>query len=437
MSNFLEDAAQGYQALIQAITRAVGTSAFSMRLHNAKHHLTSPGALYRDSTDLLFMYIALYDAIASGDSYVYNLQEGARIVPAIATLSEKFVNISEISESNDKIKSLCNENNSSQVDSTLFEMLVALKYVELGYDVSFLPCSNAKTPDLEIRKNGIHRAVECKKLSRACKYSYCELDSWYKFSSIISGYVKEYKLTAHMHFSFKRDICNENMQLLAKHICREISKKGKRKNFTIKNTYVDVTFRQIPSEKYETSLDPLPLIESPSFIYYMTGMYNPNYGYKPVVYFKNRGKYVDIVRWGSVLSWESESDEVVLKKIQHVKKRLSEASRQLSSHKGGVAHFLIEQCQGEKFFMHSTSKNIFTVADFDDVHNALDLIYLHMVKYVVPLGQSFDVEETVSYFSKNMAQHERMAGCWYKAERTGEGFGSVLSDTVIGPRPVR
>ena len=337
-----------FKTLTDLIRKQIGDAQFDERFEKAGLHILNGGRLYRDCKDLLFFYLLLFHCVLTNNFVLYNIQEGARIVPVIFNLSRKVFRIHEILNSDEKINDLCKDG-SPEVDSIIFEMLVALQYLENGFDVEFIKKGLLKTPDIKITKKNLTKYVECKKLQRTNDYSYVEIDNWYKISDAISRILKPFKTKYDLHFTFYCELASINPKRVIGKLHRKLSRLiSNSKSFSVANNKdFKIKATKIPESKFNIDLDPLRNISGPSFIYYLTEKYNPNYGYKVLCSAKVIGNFADNIEWASILSWESKSIIAIEKKSKHVKRHLSEAMKQLEPMNYGIIHILIEECNGE------------------------------------------------------------------------------------------
>lgn len=100
------------------------------------------------------------DAFLSNDP-VYNMFAGASLVPQIARLAHRLDVLSEIPGARKRIRSLWN-GASNEVDSTMFELLVAAGCSVMGRSIEFLDPKGGKTPDLRCH-DPYPLVIECKR----------------------------------------------------------------------------------------------------------------------------------------------------------------------------------------------------------------------------------------------------------------------------------
>lgn len=413
------------------ILNYLGHNEYTKRFNNICTYLIEGNKkIYRECQDTLFLYIVFSYGISNNIPYLYNVFEGARIIPAIFNLCKQWKNIYNITNYNDKIKLLCNEN--SDTDSVLFEILVALYYYENKYKVTFIKESNKKSPDLLITKNGKEEYVECKKMQRGNRYSYEEVDNWYIIANKIAYIIYKYNISGYFHFNFLDELKSINHKKVIRKIYKKINlcKNINKSCHIIKNKDFKIKFMPISSSKFNTELDPLRNIGGPSFIYYLIDQYKYSYMYKVLCKCEiENGVFASNVKWASILSYQVNSKKSILNKSQHIIRLLNDAQQQIPDNASGKIHILIEEPLGKDVYRERLNKNRTKTENFSIKNKTIENIYIHYIKYITPLNELFDVEETtenflIPYYSKDY-NYPRV---WYPAEKEYDGFGSLFDD---------
>ncbi len=99
----------------------------------------------------------------------YDIYEGALLVPIIAALCTLLSLLGEVKGGYEKLDELVKAP-SGEIDSRLYEIVVAARCAALGREVEFLAAGSTKTPDLRIHDLGFPAVVECKMQSRLSDY---------------------------------------------------------------------------------------------------------------------------------------------------------------------------------------------------------------------------------------------------------------------------
>ena len=428
-----------FSMLIKNIEEHIGAESFAKRKQSALEFIYNGNkALYRCSEDKLFLYILLCLSLIENNPTMYNPSEFARIYPVFFNLAKNWKLGERIKNFDDKFSTLCKEKNNDQIDATIFEILTAFKYQELGYNVEFIKESPMhKTPDLSVEIDSEKYYIECKKMRRGNEYTYEELEKWYDISSKFVDFVGNKKFCGHIHFKFRSELSNINTKKTVKKVLKQLIKRNINKPFRIaKNKDFKITFTPINENKFNTDLDPLRHFGGPTFVEYLTGEYNYRYMYKFVheLSFENGESpmgyypYVSQVKWGTVLSCHSASREASTNKAQHLKRILAGATEQLAAFSPGIVHVLVEDAQDHSVFENRCIKNIDAVENFTDPNNSLKYIFIHYAKHIIPIDRIFDVEETVQSFNMNYVPPKTFPQIWYPAEIIEVGYGSLLYD---------
>jgi hypothetical protein len=391
--------------------------------------LSSGVAVYRGCQDRLFLYLTLAKMLAAEDYTLYSFQEGARIIPMIANLSKKWRLLSSIRNNEQKITEMCRLSNQN-VDATIFEILVALKYVELGYQVEFVPEGAQRTPDLLIEKDGASRYVECKKMQRGNLYSYKEIDAWYEVVNGVGNILKKYCICGQFQFKFMAELEDINPKRVFRKIYKklDVCKSIDGPFHVVKNQDFRIKFIPIDPALMRVDLDPLRHVSGATLIEYLTGGYSPFLQYRVQCKAAMEGAYVSNLETAAVISCDFASYRGAQIKAQHVKRKLFDAAGQLANGNSGDVHILVEECNGFHVYQRRLYKNFEAVQSFNDTGGGVERVYVHNVKYLVPLDGPFDVEETVTSFNREGAIPETMRDVWYAAETYEDGLGTMMEE---------
>ncbi|WP_156925218.1 hypothetical protein [Nitratidesulfovibrio termitidis] len=431
MSFEIKEFAKSFSVFEAGVKAQVGNDAYNKRISDIIEYLLGSSAVFRECNDRLFLYLVFGRALIEENYIFYNLFEGARVIPMLFKLSSNWNSIESIANFEAKLEDLCRVTN-RDVDAVIFELLVASAYKNSGYTVSFIPeAPPDRTPDIMIEKDGVTRYVECKKMQRGSDYSYKEMDRWYDIADIVRDIILESKISAHFHFKFKSELLDINPKRIIRKIrkkietCKNISTQfhiTKNEDFTIK-------FKPIDKSKFNTELDPMRNFGGPSFAEYLTGSYKNEYGYKIIGDVKiEEPPFVSIVNHASVMSHQFVGSRAAYKKAVHAKRKLIDASGQLTSTMPGNIHILVEDCQGLTVHESRAMRNIIEISNFTDTNGGVENIHLHVCKYVTPLNELFDVEETVISFHAPNCVPQVIPPVWFHTEQIEEGFGTLLQE---------
>ena len=93
----------------------------------------------------------------------YDFHTGSLLIPQITRLGALKNALKDVKGDVRKRQSKLHQGNSAMVDSTIFELLVAGSFSEMGRKVEMLDPTNERTPDFRIIDNPIPTVVECKR----------------------------------------------------------------------------------------------------------------------------------------------------------------------------------------------------------------------------------------------------------------------------------
>lgn len=115
----------------------------------------------------------------------YDIYEGALLVPFIGALCTLLEPLREVKGGYEKLDQL-RRAPSEEVDSRLYEIIVAARCASLGREVEFLDTGTNPTPDLRIHDIGFPAVVECKMQSRLSNHERQEFETVQRaFSALI------------------------------------------------------------------------------------------------------------------------------------------------------------------------------------------------------------------------------------------------------------
>jgi len=429
MENDLSIFASGFHLFVGLIKKEVGGHKFQERMLKVHAVKLGPNRLFRDCEDRLFFYLSLFQALLENNGKLYNLHEGARIVPVIANISHNIDKLKSISNIDGHLKSLCRVD-CDDVDTVLFEMTVAIAYVSPANKVEFVQTvKDRKTPDICVNSSGSVKYIECKKLQRGSGYAYQEIDSWYAIADELAKVIIKNKIPGYFECIFKSEIVGANPKRIIRKVLRKVDRIAKGCGFCVANCKdFRIRFKPIEANKFNCELDPLRNISGPSFIEYLTGGYGTQFGYKVIADAKTEGPFVSSVNWASVLAWKVTSYAAIQKKARHVKKRLMEAINQLKGTTSGSVHILVEECNGSAVYRKRLEKNYEEIMQLNPGEGFDGSVYLHVAKYVVPLNVNYDVEETILSFGYKNTVPENIGNCWFFWDSAQAGTGTLFRD---------
>jgi hypothetical protein len=109
--------------------------------------------------------LALSIALIEGDPH-FDMYEAPTLVPQIAVLCELLGELQMVDGGIDKLREL-RRAPGTEIDSRIYELLVAARAAEMGRKVSFIPTDpRSPTPDLRVRDMHFPVVIECKLQSR-------------------------------------------------------------------------------------------------------------------------------------------------------------------------------------------------------------------------------------------------------------------------------
>ena len=319
----------------------------------------------------------------------------------IGTNIEKFKSILHVEK---KIKDLF-KNHKNDPFPTLYEFIVAIYYLQNGWNVTFIPESKKeKRPDLKATKNDMELYIECKFLSKDYDYAKIEhkkiLELW---SNVIIKCPDAINKIFDIKFKTPLKILEEEFlsNLISKIVKDDIKE--------YENDQVMITTLKLDVDKINHHLSNNDVnINSSFMINLIFDEYNPINAYN-VVYVDDTGffydynlniKYPKSLKSIFCLKWKSLSDEAIYKRSRYIFNKIKEGMSQLTKKDNKIIHVGYETVDDAPIETEKLNK---LYREIDKLELQPDAIFINAFIGVSTLD-NFEILETCHpyYFNSNL-----------------------------------
>jgi hypothetical protein len=366
----------------------------------------APTLMVSYNEDKIGWYMYLMDTCMY-DASCYEPVAGARVFPIFKRLGESFEKLSTVAGINKRVRRLI-KNDPMEADAVLFELLVALVWVENGYTVSFIPeIKHTRQPDLKAVKNGKEWFIECKRFSKTPDYSAKEKDKWLKMLSYIRNLLLERDMVLDV-------VIHEELEKLPDtFLVDQLGDKLKLVTIpcqVIKNDLLDVKAWFVNYQEINQHLVKFSVrTPSPQLNALIGGSLDDNKGF-------SSGSIAQVFRLGPGIGnnifaeeigkafgvfWNCDAPAATAKKARDIKQHLEKALSQLPTNENSIVHIGIETYDGLNVELQRFAKINRTVNDIEIKSQKLNWIYVHFFQSYAPPDQSWVFDESLVRF-KNM-----------------------------------
>lgn len=396
--------------------RSALATRFGARLKPDPRTTPDEGVSVRDIDDEIAWYLYLAE-ISIADPPALETDQGNRVMPYFSAIGRKLDAIRAINGVEERLDRMLRAVKKQDPDQAIFELLVGSTYVEEGWGVTMLPeNSSVKSPDFLVKKGLRKLEVECKRLTRRAEYTTLERDAWLRQWKPTSQWIQERGLQLIFTVEFFVEIAplpaGHILKLINKNLSSILSGTGySDETCSISATRADIA-------RIKAHLDKNYVKCSSSFERsLLTGRYEPDYGLTYAVggHTGTMGAK-DVpgnVYWMSIdyvsgAYWRCRAPAALDAKARDIRKRLSEATAQLSGQHEGVAHLGIETSEGDDVEGIRSEKIISTIANFDPRGKPLEWIYLHFLRGEGPPDGSWAIDETCHWRGRSPEVYKPM-----------------------------
>jgi hypothetical protein len=342
------------------------------------------------------------------DGAAYDVMLGSRVLPIVQRLGASIGQLQRVEGAETRLRRTLRKN-PAEMDSTLFELLVALAYVERSSaPVAFLPEApgQAKTPDLRVGGGADPFFVECKRKYRTSQYAQAEYRHFAEMYEPVRADLRRLDRSWAVDCVFHQEMSSYGPAYLARRVAPMLVVADAGVGYArtlIDDPDVTVTVRAADWEKYERELGSVNVRgDTPQLHHVLFGYDEPWRGYQASVAgweSEQAPGYYARVTFASVGIWSCDAPQSVQAKARHFQAEVSKAFEQLPNNAPGAAHVATETYDSD----HIADERVRRLTE--EMWNGLEIsrrklqwVYVHLFAFNVPPDQSWDAGETCVFF---------------------------------------
>lgn len=348
-----------------------------------------------DERDLVAWYLFLGQAFLDHPT-IYDFVYGSRVVPVITTIGRDLELLQGVRGVDARVRRMV-EQERSQPNACLFELLVAAAYRREGAEVAFLEEQPgvAKTYDMDISLGDTTWAVECKRLEGG-EYTEAERTRARELWLPVAHEFHTHGLSV---------ICTADFLVELKSVPNHYLPR-KAYEWIDGGAVLPLTWSDGISVGSIKLLDLRPLqavlatddvaMNSSRMHELLTGRYKNNAHIISSLLVKSADNPVciDACEAGCVFDWESRSEAAIDKKARDIFKRLADGCAQLPDGRPGILHIGFEAVDGLDVEAVRHVKVMKSVSQFDPGDKALESVYVHWFAPESPPDTAMALDET-------------------------------------------
>lgn len=280
------------------------------------------------------------------DRRLYDYRVGGSVIPFVKAVGLLLPALKAVNGVEARVRRMLAATNDHPIGG-LFELAVAGRYAAEGLGpVSFIPETSSPTPDLSVALPGVTVYIECKCL-RPSAFDREEEDAAATLFSRMTAQVHDLRLSVHMDASFKVPVTDVPAGYLAGHLDGYIAGHGGTDAILEWDDAYATGFVR-PAHLASIQADSAregALMLGTKMVRLLTGEQPPEHGYcfsLGCTPHDEDNRYVDAIRYGSVLTWRSESGAAAQANALHFTHTLAKVDRQLKAFGPGIAHIAVD-----------------------------------------------------------------------------------------------
>jgi len=361
--------------------------------------------------DWIAWYLYLTESLADRPT-VDEPAQSSRIWHFFAVIGKNREKLIQVKGIDLKLKELLIKN-INQPDSTLFEFVVAICYLNNGWEVEFIPETGAhKTPDLKIKKASEVFFVECKRLAKVTKYSEDERSEWLSRWEMALPLIRRYHKPVFFDVTFNIEVDKTKVDILRVAV-DYIYSSGKLVNgkiVTFQNDSVSVHAKIIDMERVDSHLNKWHVkYPSPQLYSLLDDKYEPFGSYTMVCKTKlctfssdelsTLNVFINKLEMPFCAKWICTAEKSIIKKAKDIKRVLVDAVNQAPVDGSTIFHLGYETLHGPEVEFVRDNKICDVIANFNFNEKDIAAIYCHSFQSRLFANERWDFAETVRYFS--------------------------------------
>lgn len=336
-----------------------------------------------------------------------DVSQSQRTLPFFAGIGARARHASKVKRLNERVDAVLHDYR-KEPDGLLFEILVALSYAEVGWEVEFLPESDKKTPDMLVRLGEQELYVECKRMSRRTEYAEQERNDFLKLWEPVKHLLLSQREWLWFNVAFHVEPSTLPASFLADTIARALPI-GISARRILDTPDVTIDARRIDQAAVKRHLEGNYVKQnSPMLSRVIGGDWAPEnaevtllHAIK-VAHLKGcdvpaLGAYVDDISFACGMTRQFDSDISIDKKAKDIIKSLSKAVKQVPDDKPSIIHIAAETMEGAAVEMRRTEKLLKLIPEFITGKPVLG-VHFHRLQAHQRALKLFEIDETVDKY---------------------------------------
>ncbi len=337
--------------------------------------------------------------------YDFDMVQCSRILPFVTRLGARLDLLRQIPGATARMQRALAAT-SSDIDSILFELVVASDYATRGFDdVEFiLESPGRKTPDIKALRAGHRLFVETKRKRKTSDYATRERERWWRLSARLRKELMDKRIPVVVDINFHIPLPGCPDDYLDRRIVPLL-------RLATYGTIIDdkelcVSLKPVALDDVKSKLRrSLIRIDSSALYQQLYGGYDPWRGITGMFLIKTdplKPRYVSEINFAAGCVWSCDAPESTHAKAQHFRRQLADAVDQLPPGEPAVVHLAFEAYDGEavEATRYERLKEEMIVG-FDPGDRDLEVIYCNLFQFEVPPNENWAVQETCSYWLRN------------------------------------
>ncbi|MCX2865382.1 hypothetical protein OOZ63_26505 [Paucibacter sp. PLA-PC-4] len=289
-------------------------------------------------------------------------------------------------------------------DTALFELVMASNYAAEGFDVAFIAEGPGKTPDLRLSRgeSGSELFVELKRLQRG-DYEIEERRRHAEIFHQLEPLLHQQSLSVDVDVTYERELADVPVDYLLQRVKRALASpflltggypwKDELGSGLIRDANV-AAVRRDTRESYLYFGTKMARLLSGRVVsennYHLAAQATAN---------PEDPRYVDQMRFGSVVTWQCIATKAIERKAKYVRSKLAEADKQIAGHGRGIVHIAMDAELHNEASDLRRQRNQDTLRTFQ-MNSKTIIVYLHYLVPRVSEDHSWLTDETVDVFSR-------------------------------------
>jgi hypothetical protein len=295
--------------------------------------------------DTAASYLAQAHALLN-DRRSYDLMLGSRIVPFMKHIGSGAEMLRQMPGAAQRVSRLLRER-TADPESVIFELAVAVAYVQDGFSTEFIPdaAGGERRPDLAVKRGALKAEIECKRLRKG-DYERSEAARQRLIFDELTALIHDRRLSLHMDAIYMRELNDIPTDYLANWVrravdCRLMLPSG----FPWKDQFGQGNVKLANLKAVHQDTANSSLIFGPKMARLLAGVPVADRGYNMTASAKEDrrdARFVEQLYYGTVVTWQCVADASVNARARYIRSKLAEIDEQLKFSPAGIAHVAMD-----------------------------------------------------------------------------------------------